>query len=855
MDPDRRYWARVDLLDGEGRPLPPAGLATFGTGAGRKWRADAIWAPAGVGGGSEPPDWAFMRGAFHLPDRPILWATLSVTASSTAPSRQYVYSLWLNGSHLGCGPVFPLGDEARYDAYDVTGLLEPGSVNALGVLAHTGRDKRFAAALTVCLRGGGLLHFGSGSLWKALDGSAAFPQAGSIGTAYYQAPVEDIQAAAFPAGLSAASFDDSSWPAASLRTPFEDLHASPVDPLRPAAVTPCRIMTRGRDHVILDFGRALLGGISLDLTLAAPADLEIRFGEVLDGDGGVRYHLAAGNVYLDRWQLAAGRNRLQTWGMRAFRYVELIPSQGFGTPIGPGRHPEGGRRPAAGGRGEALRDLAAAVRGITLRPAVNDPAAAFSSSEPVLDRVWELCRQTAQGLGANIYVDSWTRERAPYEADAWIQQEAHLALDDAPSLGAYTARYLAAHRTWPTEWPLYTILMVHDTWMQTGSPGLVRSLYPALVGLLPEKYVDPRTGLVVKDPGLASRKDGDLVDWPPCERDGFVFGRVNTVVNALASQAYADMADLASAVGRRDQSSLWASRARAIRRSIDGLLFDPATGSLCDGLDAVAQGGLISHHSLHASAFALAFADLPEDHLEAVGSYLRGRGMACSVYAAAVYLGGLYRAGMGADADALMARREGIRTWAHMVDQAGGGTMEAWDPAVKPNTTYSHPWGASPASLLPGGLMGLVPLRPGFPAFACIPQPGSIRSARSVMPVRAGRIEAAYQVLGGSDLPDPVGGRTPVLPGIEVDLAVPARTRATLVLPPLAGLAPATLWEVRVDGVTRLIRSEAGFFRLGGVRCPPGSLVVEGLGPGRHRVRSMGAALPRAACPSRHHHV
>lgn len=39
-----------------------------------------------------------------------------------------------------------------------------------------------------------------------------------------------------------------------------------------------------------------------------------------------------------------------------------------------------------------------------------------------------------------------------------------------------------------------------------------------------------------------SQMDGDLVDWPPVERDGYVFGRVGTVISALVSAAYKAMA-------------------------------------------------------------------------------------------------------------------------------------------------------------------------------------------------------------------------------------------------------------------------------------------------------------------------
>ena len=79
------------------------------------------------------------------------------------------------------------------------------------------------------------------------------------------------------------------------------------------------------------------------------------------------------------------------------------------------------------------------------------------------------------------------------------------------------------------------------------------------------------------------------------------------------------------------------------------------------------------------------------------------RGMACSVYCAAFLIKALYDGGDGQTALDLMTA-EDQHSWMNMIKLGAGATAEAWDPALKPNMTYSHPWAASPAFNVPSGV-------------------------------------------------------------------------------------------------------------------------------------------------------
>ncbi|OZG66485.1 alpha-L-rhamnosidase-related protein [Bifidobacterium eulemuris] len=837
MSPSRRYWTAVRLRDDDGVWSDWSRAVTFGTGAGARWEpARPIWLDGRDDAGDAAEDnatgWAFLRGRFILPDKPIAWATLNATGASTAPSRQFVYRMWMNGAFVGCGPVFPTGDETRYDGYDVTGLLAAGE-NVIGVVAYAMADRRFAAQLDVCFEDSTMLHVGTGPDWRGYDGSLAYPTSPTIGTWAFDAPSEDLQTGLYPFGFADRGFDDAAWTPVAVKRPFARYEATPADPMGVRYVQAESLRPTESGGVVVDFGRGWMGGIRLLLDVAEPLGLTVRFGEQLEPDGTVRYHLSCFNTYEDRWSLMPRANGtpLETWGIRVFRYVELVPDRPMPDLL------------------ERLKGSADALRAAVLvQPMSGDGR--FVSSDATLNRVWELCRHTIEAFNGNIYVDSWTRERAPYEADAWIQQRAHLALDDAPALGRLTVDHLIANRTWPTEWPFYLILAVHDAWMHTGSLDQARMRYEGLAALLPERYRDEASGLIVKDPGEPSVMDGDLVDWPQSERDGYVFGRVNTVVNAIASQAYADMADMAAALGRPRDAERWRHAAEGIRSALHRYCYDRTIGAYIDGLEDAPAGSYgsyagscgscgsydgsvkpLRHHSLHASAYVLAFAEPPSDRIAPLGAYLRSRGMACSVYTAAVYLDGLFRAGLGADAVTLLTGTEDMRTWAHMLDVGAGATMEAWDADLKPNTTYSHPWAASPASLLPHGLLGIRPIEPGYRRFAVMPQPGALAAAEAELPTRAGVIGASYRVFGHAP-----SGSDPRVEGIRIEVTVPPRTEATVVLPPIRAVAPGDGAHVDVDGVPTSVVTERGESRIAGVRCLPGSVVIRRMTAGKHVV-------------------
>jgi alpha-L-rhamnosidase len=374
----------------------------------------------------------------------------------------------------------------------------------------------------------------------------------------------------------------------------------------------------------------------------------------------------------------------------------------------------------------------------------NDDATTFTSSDTGLNKIWDLCKYTIKATSfAGYYVDG-DRERIPYEADALINQLSHYASDAEFNMTKRTLDYLIYHPTWPTEWSLQNVLIAWNDYLYSGDLRQVKKLYPELKAKL-------LTSLARED-GLISTRTGkqtleflnsihyktfnanqglkDIVDWPPAggigggqsgvmgETDGFVFTDYNAVVNAWYYAGLEAMAQLSMAVANKQDAAYYTLEAERVRMAFRRSFFDAQTNLVLDG-----EG--TKHSSIHANFFALAFGLVPKEKVTPIVSFIRSRGMACSVYGAQFLLDALYKVNEQEYALKLMTSTE-KRSWFNMLREGATMTMEAWGQEYKPNQDWNHAWGTAPANAIVRYLAGIQPLTPGYGEVQIKPQPGTV---------------------------------------------------------------------------------------------------------------------------------
>jgi hypothetical protein len=521
-------------------------------------------------------------------------------------------------------------------------------------------------------------------------------------------------------------------------------------------ISPAKFIKTGVDHYFIDFGKDAFGTLTIDISSAANDTLIIHLGEKREGfnkidrnpGGTIRYQRILLPVEPDKTQYTVvlspdSRNT----GPSA---IHLPDSIGV---IMPFRYCE-------------IENCRYDVKPENIFQKAywyffDDNLSSFTSSDTVLNQVWDICKYTMKVTSfAGIYVDG-DRERIPYEADAYINQMGHYYTDREYSLARRTNEYFIDHPTWPTEWILHTVPMFYFDLMHTGNLESVNRYYEELKhktlislaredGLISSKNV---TDEIMISLGFSDGKERlrDIVDWPPAqkdtgwklatpegERDGYDMVEVNTVVNAFHYRNLLLMAKLAGYLGKSVDSVLYHIRAEKVKKAINEKLFDPTREIYLDGE--------FSHHSsLHANMIALAFDIVPEENKKSVIGFIKSRDMACSVYGAQYLLEGLYKAGEADYALDLMTATHD-RSWWNMIKVGSTITMEAWDMKYKPNSDWNHAWGAAPANIIPGYMWGISPVTPGYSKAVIRPQLSSLKFSKIEVPTIRGIIKAEYKI-------------------------------------------------------------------------------------------------------------
>ena len=553
-------------------------------------------------------------------------------------------------------------------------------------------------------------------------------------------------------------------------------YATAVYPLQKVDVSPAKIQRIAATHTFIDFGKAAFGRIRVNLYGKSDTDkVTIHLGEAMK-DGKIDRE-PGGTIRYSAYQLSLKRgwntyiivltpDRRNT-GSQAILMPEYIGE------VLPFRYVE------IENYYKALKPEHI-VRETVFYP-TDDEDAFFTSSDTILNQVWDLCKYSIKVTSfAGIYVDG-DRERIPYEADALINQLSHYGVAREFSMARASHEYLIHHPTWPTEWILQSVLMAWFDYMYTGNRESLEHFYndlkaKTLLALADEQgFISTRTGKVTKEVLQSIHFKGnlrDIVDWPHTgilglnkneggETDGFVFQDVNTVVNAYHYRALVLMSEIAAILGEHTDKLTFLNQSAKLKKAFNERLLDKKRGVYVDGIGT-------EHASLHSNMFSLAFGLVPEKNVRSVTEFIRSRGMACSVYGSQFLLDAVYD-GHDADYGLQLLTSTAERSWYNMIRVGSTISLEAWDNKYKPNQDWNHAWGAAPANLIPRKLMGIEPVEPGFSKMRIKPQPSSLEAATLKHPTIRGDVWISFKNNPGQSF--------------QLDISIPANTTAEVYLP------------------------------------------------------------------------
>ncbi|MDY5986047.1 MAG: family 78 glycoside hydrolase catalytic domain [Lachnoclostridium sp.] len=746
-DNELYYW-QVQTMNEDGKESSFSEPQAFSTAVGSEWAGrNGIW-------GSDGQKTVFLRRKLQRPDN-LERAVLSVTATSADETKQYVYNLYVNGEEIGLGPVRTNGKTAYYHTYDITDLLTEEE-NIIGSICYSEKKASFLSQITFFYSDGTKEIIDNTArdtgAWKVKNADNVFVgnNNSSIGTNYYTARQDNLNVSQYPFDWCTAGYADGGWSVPVVKDYLSNYELKPsgLAGMKRYPVTPQSVEKQADGSWLVDFGSEIVGGIELNISSGGGA-ITLEYGEELDESGNAKYKLSTGNVYQETWTLRSGWQKVSGIGMKTFRYVTVRNcADNIGTDN---------------------------IMGLTIRQEFEDEASSFSSSNNLLNELYNMMKYTSKITAQDLYVDTQNRERNPYEGDALITAMNSYSFSEASPSAKFTAEYLLDNTTWPAEYSLYNIMLIYENYMYTGDMRNLEQSYQKLKEKSLEEYFDSSVGLMgdITSPRVSNQKI--MVDWPSTETDGYnkEESYYNTVFNAVCAGGYADMASIAEALGHTEESEYYKGLSDTIRQNMIKKLYNSETGEYYDGLDV--NGKQVKHSSQHATAYALAFGIYESQSMadRMAGVIEQDQEVKMSVYGTYFLLQGLYQSNHGDLARKIMSNPDdilGVKSWAYMMYGLGATvTSEAWNSDLKSNISLCHPWGTAPGSMLSRGLFGIRPTEAGFDSFQIKLQPGGVSQASIKQPTLKGTIEISYTMDGKG--------------GISCDVTVPSNSKADIYIP------------------------------------------------------------------------
>jgi hypothetical protein len=637
------------------------------------------------------------------------------------------YKLYINGRFVGQGPAPAYYLRYNYNRYEVSQYLRAGRnviavhVYYQGLVNRVWNSGDYRQGMIAELFLEDVLALASDSSWRYLN---AQEYTGTEVFGYETQFVEDIDERLKAKGWKETEFDDGEWEFA--RENRRDDHRLVMQATPPVAVyerRPVSVRKHRTGHFLLDFGQEITGCFEMKAQGKAGELVEVLFGEELEegSDGHVRYRTRCNCSYRDQWILDNGENVLEQFDYKAFRYVEIVS-------------PEGAADPES-------------FRAIVRHYPMEDGSCRFETSNPLLNRIWEICKNAVRYGSQEMFLDCPSREKGQYLGDATITSLSHLYLSGdlrlfrkeltdfaassfiCPGLMAVApGSFMQEIADFSLQWPLQLL----NYYQHSGDLPFLEEMYPVAKGIIGYfKRFQRADGLLEN-----VKEKWNLVDWPDNLRDGYDFDLspvpgdgCHNVINAFFCGAVKTVNEIEAILevdSTEDFTRLKESFLQAFYRKESGLFADSTVSG---------------HTALHSNIIPLFYGLVPEASRPNVVELIKKKGLCCGVYNAYFLLKGL--AGIGEyELIYRLLTSEDIHSWGNMLKEGATTCFEAWGKDQKWNTSLCHPWASAPIPAIIEDLIGMKPEKPGWNGVRFEPHfPGDLEHLTFEMQTAAGRIK------------------------------------------------------------------------------------------------------------------
>jgi hypothetical protein len=383
--------------------------------------------------------------------------------------------------------------------------------------------------------------------------------------------------------------------------------------------------------------------------------------------------------------------------------------------------------------------------------------ARFNSSDPELNRIWDIGWRTAEVDAHEAYMDSSYWEQLQYQGDTRLQMLISYAVSGDPRLavqaidafaesdvhgglqqGAYPSRSDNVIATFALAW----VGMLADWHAEQPDRAVIVRNLPRLRKVL--NWFEPTrmpNGLLGKNPHW------NFLDWVRSKNDREFFPSFGAdggscLMTVLWLGALRDGATLEAAYGDKQIAAQNAARADAARDAIRKLCWNKERRLFADNAD-------FTLYSQHMNALAVLYDVVPRGEaaaiLERVTVPGRGidapEGMFTTTYYFAWYLIRAFEhAGMAERYPAL------LRTWRDLLAL----NYTSWPESRGETRSDTHAWSAHPTADLLGIVAGIRPAAPGYARLRVAPLLGDLTSLDATAATPKGAVSVRYRVNGSS---------------------------------------------------------------------------------------------------------
>jgi len=486
--------------------------------------------------------------------------------------------------------------------------------------------------------------------------------------------------------------------------------------------------------LVLDFGREVNGRLEIISDSAQPARVTFQLGESRE-EAVKKPYLGVRELYLP----ASGK----VYGPKsAFRYVRL---QFFG---------EG-----------TLRLRSVGVDGIYYPV---EYRGSFQSSDPLLNRIWEVGAHTAHLCMQDDIWDAPKRDRARWMGDLSVTGNVinhvfadHFLMED--TLTRLNPAPVNSHVNGIPGYSAYWVIGLADYYRQFGAATYLQSVMPNLSGLLTYMEGD------LDDKNLFANKRGGwpFVDWSQDLHGDTPEARRAT--HFLYYKAFQDGAFLLRSAGDQSQAQHIEERAGQLKEAAQHYLLDPATqtfGSRWQSNALAVYSGLAApdqQAAIHSAVFAaLNAGKLPD-------------------YDVSPYNYNFFLYAMSKTGDRQIALSWIRKFWGGMIAEDATSFWEGYDTrwpqddfhdSLKADdgkgyfVSLSHGWSSGPTAWMMDNVLGVTPEEPGFRRVLIRPDLLDLDSAQGDIPSPHGPIHVELKKANGkmiATLNLPEGTQTRVL--------------------------------------------------------------------------------------------